>query len=74
MNRFQNKLLPVIMTVLLLVSVLYVGREMASYVTSRNVNVGEEKRCVVIDAGHGGIEYRPKKFQISQELMKVWFW
>ena len=30
MNRLQNKLLSVIMTMLLLVSVVYVGREMAS--------------------------------------------
>ena len=54
MNRLQNKLLSVIMTMLLLVSVVYVGREMASYVAGRSVDVKEEKRCVVIDAGHGG--------------------
>lgn len=54
MNRLQNKLLSVIMTILLLVSVVYVGREMASYVAGRSVDVKEEKRCVVIDAGHGG--------------------
>ena len=39
---------------LLLVSVVYVGREMASYVAGRSVDVKEEKICVVIDAGHGG--------------------
>ncbi len=54
MNRLQNKLLSVIMTMLLLVSVVYVGREMASYVAGRSVDVKEEKICVVIDAGHGG--------------------
>lgn len=54
MNRLQNKLLSVIMTMLLLVSVVYVGREMASYVAGRSVEVKEEKICVVIDAGHGG--------------------
>ncbi len=54
MNEFQNKLLSVVMTALLLVSVLYVGKEVASYVTGRNVSVGDEKMCVVIDAGHGG--------------------
>lgn len=54
MNRLQNKLLSVIMTILLLISVVYVGREMASYVAGRSVDVKEEKRCVVIDAGHGG--------------------
>ena len=54
MNRFQNKLISIIMTVLLLVSVLYVGKEAASYVTGRSVDVENEKICVVIDAGHGG--------------------
>ena len=54
MNEFQNKLLSIVMTILLLVSVLYVGKEAASYVMGRNVGTEEEKICVVIDAGHGG--------------------
>lgn len=54
MNRFQYKLLSVAMAVLLLASMLYVGREAAAYVAGKNVDVGEGKRLVVIDAGHGG--------------------
>ena len=54
MNDFQNKLLSLIMGVLLLVSMLFVGREAARYVTGQNVEVGEGEPCVVIDAGHGG--------------------
>jgi len=54
MERFQNRLLSIVMTVLLLVSMVYVGREAAVYVAAKKVNPGEVKRCVVIDAGHGG--------------------
>ena len=54
MNRFQYKLSSIIMTLLLLVSMLYVGREAADYVAGSRVETKEEKRCVVIDAGHGG--------------------
>ena len=59
MNDFQNKLLSLIMGVLLLVSMLFVGREAARYVTGQNVEVGEGEPCVVIDAGHG--EDDPRK-------------
>lgn len=54
MNRFQYKLSSIIMTVLLLASMLYVGREAADYVAGSSVETKEDKRCVVIDAGHGG--------------------
>ncbi len=54
MSDFQNKLLSLIMGVLLLVSMAFVGKEAALYVTGRNVKAGAEKYCVVIDAGHGG--------------------
>lgn len=54
MSDFQNKLLSLIMGVLLLVSMLFVGKEAAQYVTGQNVKVEKSKKCVVIDAGHGG--------------------
>lgn len=54
MNRFQYKLLSAAMAVMLLVSMAFVGREAAVYVAGSNVEVGEDKKCVVIDAGHGG--------------------
>ena len=54
MNRLQYKLSSVGMTVLLLVAMLYVGREAAVYVTGSGISAQEEKKCVVIDAGHGG--------------------
>ena len=54
MNRSQYKLLSIAMTIMLLVSMFYVGREAAAYVAGRNVSVEEERRCVVIDPGHGG--------------------
>lgn len=54
MSDFQNKLLSLIMGVMLLVSMLFVGREAARYVTGQNVKVQKDGPCVVIDAGHGG--------------------
>lgn len=44
--------------VLLLISMYMVGRETAVYVAGRNVHRGEvqQERCVVIDAGHGGVD------------------
>lgn len=54
MNGFQYKLLSGAIAVMLLASIMYVGRQAAVYVTGRNVNTEKEKRCVVIDAGHGG--------------------
>ena len=54
MSDFQNKLLSLIMGVMLLVSMLFVGREAARYVTGQNVRVQKDGPCVVIDAGHGG--------------------
>ncbi len=54
MSDFQKKLFSLIMGVLFLVSMLFVGREAARYVTGEKVEVGERRACVVIDAGHGG--------------------
>ena len=54
MSDFQNKLLSLIMGGMLLVSMLFVGREAARYVTGQNVKVQKDGPCVVIDAGHGG--------------------
>ncbi len=50
------KILSIIMGGLFLVSMLVVGRETARYVTSMQATVKEETPCVVIDAGHGGID------------------
>lgn len=54
MDGFRYKLLSWAIAAMLLVSALYVGREAAVYVVGRSVGAEEEKRCVVIDAGHGG--------------------
>ncbi len=52
MNKSQYKVLTIIMTILLLLSCLLVGRETAVYVMGRTVK--ETGYCVVLDAGHGG--------------------
>lgn len=57
MNKSQYKILTIVMTVLLLLSCLFVGRETADYVMGRSVKgtvPGGAKWCVVLDAGHGG--------------------
>ena len=68
MSKFQNRALSLIMAALLLVSMAYVGREAACYVTGEDVNVGEKEMCVVIDAGHGGND--PGKVGINNALEK----
>lgn len=64
MSDFQNKLLSLVMGVLLLVSMLFVGREAALYTAGQNVRAVKERACVVIDAGHGGDD--PGKIGINQ--------
>lgn len=51
-EKLQSKVLALTLGVLLVVSMVYVGRETVFYATGKNVNVGE--MCVVLDAGHGG--------------------
>ena len=52
MDKFQSKVLSIVMTVLLLISMFFVGREAAAYVVGRGV--GQSEICVVLDPGHGG--------------------
>lgn len=52
----QYKILSLVMAGLLLISMYVVGRETGRYVSSMQVKVQEAKPCVVIDAGHGGID------------------
>ncbi len=67
MNDFQQRLLSVIMGVLLVVSMLIVGREAARSVMGEAVT-SEKPKCVVIDAGHGGSD--PGKVGINGALEK----
>ena len=66
MNKFQQKLLTIIMGCLLVISMVVVGKEAAEYVTGKNVQI--EQPCVVIDAGHGGED--PGKVGINGALEK----
>lgn len=68
MSKLQHKLLSMIMGVLLVVSMLLVSREAAESVSGGRVQAGEEKKCVVIDAGHGGDD--PGKVGINNALEK----
>lgn len=55
MEKIRYRIFTAVLTLLLVASTVYVGQEVAAYVTGSKVKVGtEERRCVVIDAGHGG--------------------
>lgn len=67
MDKFRNKILCGAAALLLLAGVCYMGREAAAYVMGKNV-AGEVKICVVVDAGHGGVD--PGKVGINGALEK----
>lgn len=67
MSKNQHKVMTIIMGVMLVISMLFVGKEAASYVNSSNVRV-QQQPCVVIDAGHGGDD--PGKVGINGALEK----
>lgn len=50
------------MLILCFISVLYIGKETISETLSERAEKIKEIPCVVIDAGHGKIEGRPKEF------------
>lgn len=62
MNKVQDKIrklleskeLTIVLGALLLITMVYLGRETYSFATGENVRVAEDVKCVVIDAGHGG--------------------
>lgn len=80
MEEKQGKVLRIIMAAILLVSMYFVAGEGAAYVNVDNVLAGEEsaeeedkragreKFCVVIDAGHGGVD--PGKVGVNGSLEK----
>ena len=67
MDKFRLKILCGAAALLLLAGVCYVGREAAAHVMGKNVS-GEVKICVVVDAGHGGMD--PGKVGINGALEK----
>ncbi len=66
MNKVQNKALTILMSCLLVISMLFVGREAGEYVSGSRLQIKE--KCVVIDAGHGGED--PGKVGINGALEK----
>lgn len=68
MSKHQNRLLSLVTGALLLVSMAFVGREAAFYATGESVSVNGGEKCVVIDAGHGGVD--PGKEGINGSLEK----
>lgn len=55
-KSFENKLPVAAVICLLLVSAVYMHRETVFYTAGDNLKVEKDRQCVVIDAGHGGID------------------
>ena len=68
MNKFQQKLLSMIMGLLLLAAMLVLSREAAKLVNGEKVMVKKAEYRVVVDAGHGGDD--PGKVGINGALEK----
>lgn len=68
MSDLQQKLLTMVMGGLLVVSMLVVAKEAASYAVSKQAIAEDNRFCVVIDAGHGGDD--PGKVGINGALEK----
>jgi N-acetylmuramoyl-L-alanine amidase len=68
MNESQAKVISMLMGVLLVASMLFVGRQAAMYVGSASVVSVEDIPCVILDAGHGGSD--PGKVGINGALEK----
>jgi N-acetylmuramoyl-L-alanine amidase len=68
MSESQMNVISMIMGVLLVASMLIVGRQAAVYVGSASVVQGEDAPCVILDAGHGGND--PGKVGINGALEK----
>lgn len=67
MTEKYNRVLQVIMAGILLISMFFVAKEGAVYVSSMQAK-SREKICVVVDAGHGGAD--PGKVGINNQLEK----
>lgn len=67
MDKFRLKILCGAAALLLLAGVCCIGREAAARVMGKNV-AGEAKICVMVDAGHGGMD--PGKVGINGALEK----
>ena len=67
MSDKYQRVLQFIMAGILLVSMFFVAREGAVYVSTMQVGK-QEKICVVVDAGHGGVD--PGKVGVNDQLEK----
>ncbi len=67
MTDKYNRILQVVMAGIMLVSMFFVAREGAVYVSSMQIQ-NKERFCVVVDAGHGGAD--PGKVGINDQLEK----
>ena len=54
MKKYIEKYFSLGVGLLMAAALLYIAKEGEQYITSRQVQMGEEWVCIVLDAGHGG--------------------
>ena len=54
MKKYIEKYFSLGVGVLMVAAMLYIAKEGRQYIASRQVQIGEEQVCIVLDAGHGG--------------------
>lgn len=63
MQEKKQQIIKISVFVLCMIAVVYAGKDMVWEAGSGKVKDAGEKRCVVIDAGHGKTAGRPKEFE-----------
>lgn len=63
MKEKRQQIVKIGVFILCMISVVYVGKDIIWETSSGSVKDVGEKRCVVIDAGHGKTAGRPKEFE-----------
>ncbi len=54
MRKYIEKYFSLGVGLLMTAALLYIAKEGEQYIASRQVQIGEEQVCIVLDAGHGG--------------------
>ena len=54
MKKYIEKYFSLGVGLLMAAALLYIAKEGGQYIDSRQVQIGEEQVCIVLDAGHGG--------------------
>ena len=64
-QKWKQSLSAMSAVALFFASAFALGKGTAVYVSGKSIQAGNDKICVVIDAGHGGSKLRQKKVLLS---------